>query len=158
MHQAAKEWAARWVPDRPVSVLDVGGRNINGTVRHLFQFNRYVSVDLYPGSGVDVVGDFTEYKGEQVDVVVCMEVAEHTPRWPAIIANAARHLPPGGLLIFTAAGPDRAPHSATDGGELTQGEWYRNLEPDDLSDVLRGHFSRHQVDVTGPDIRAVAWR
>lgn len=155
MHEAARQWVALHVPDRKVDVLEVGGRDINGTVRDLFDASSYLSIDLVAGNGVDEVADFTTWKGKKVDVVVCCEVAEHTPDWPALLENAARHLRKGGLLIFTAAGPSRAPHSAVDGDVLRDGEFYENVDPDDLRDVLMGHFERHVIDVAGDDVRAV---
>lgn len=159
MHDAALKWAHRWAPDRPVSVIDVGGRDINGTARSAFpNAKSYLSIDLYEGWGVDLVGDFTEYRGQPVDVVVCMETAEHTPVWPEIVANAANHLNDGGLFIFTAAGPGWPEHSATDGGPLRDGEHYENIEPEALRDVLDRHFTSCEVDVSGNAIRAVAWR
>lgn len=158
MHAAAMRWASRWVPAEPVTVLDVGGRNINGTARDLFNAISYLSIDLFAGRGVDIVGDFTTYEGDTVDVVVCLEVAEHTEKWPLIIENAANHLTPGGLFIFTAAGPGRAPHSGIDGNKLQAGEWYQNIDPSDLRCELDKHFASCEVDVAGEDVRAVAWR
>lgn len=159
MHHEAAEWVARWAPDRPVAVLECGGRNINGGVRHVFQVASWTSVDITDGPDVDVVVDFCDYEpGSHVDVVVCCEVAEHTPDWPTICWNAARHLDQGGMFLFTAAGPGRSPHSASDGGELRPGEHYENVDPARLRDVLAPLFTRFEVDELGPDVRAVAWR
>lgn len=158
MHDAALNWCRRWAPTHPVSVIDVGGRDINGTARVAFDATSYLGIDLYPGFGVDLVCDFTEYQGERVDVVVCMEVAEHTDKWPLIVANAANHLDEGGVFIFTAAGPGWPEHSAHDGAELRPGEHYENIEPDALRDVLDAHFASCEVDVSGNAVRAVAWR
>lgn len=158
MTPEALAWARRWVPDRQVTVIDVGGRDINGSARSLFQASSYLSVDLHPGPGVDLVQDFTTYQGDTVDVVVCMETAEHTEAWPQILENAAKHLDHGGLLIFTAAGPGWPPHSAADGGPLHPGEHYENIDPADLQAELERHFARCEVDVDGNAVRAVAWR
>lgn len=159
MHDAAWKWAQQWAPDRPVSVIDIGGRDINGSPRRLFDpAGEYLSIDLHPGPGVDVVADFTEWRGDPVDVVVCMEVAEHTPQWADLLCNARDHLHPGGLLIFTAATDPRAPHSANDGGPLADGEWYQNIDPDVLDRELAQLFAAWEIDVTGEDIRAAAWR
>lgn len=158
MHDAALRWTQQWAPRFPVSVLDVGGRDINGTARPVFDAKSYLSIDLHPGPGVDIVGDFVDYQGEVVDVVVCMEVAEHTEKWPLIIANAANHLDDGGLFIFTAAGPGWPPHSASDGGPLQAGEWYQNIEPAPLGAELNHHFASYEIDVHDSAIRAVAWR
>lgn len=158
MHAEALEWVRKQAPTRPVSVVDVGGRDVNGTVRHLFDATRYISVDLCSGPAVDIVGDFCTVELEPVDVVVCCEVAEHAENWPDIIAHAADCLRGGGQLIFTAAGPGRSPHSATDGGPVQPGEWYRNIDPDALAEVIDRHFTWRQIDELGPDVRAVAWK
>lgn len=159
MHKAAFEWVRDHAPAHEVSVIDVGGRDINGTVRGLFLATQYVSVDLFAGSCVDIVCDFREYlPPEPVDVVVCCEVAEHTVTWPQVVAHAAYCLASDGLLIFTAAGPARRPHSAFDGGAVRDGEHYENVTPERLSLELGRWFHTHEIDVTGEDIRAVAWR
>lgn len=158
MHAAALDWVRAHAPAWPVSVVDVGGRDVNGTVRHLFDATAYTSVDLFPGPAVDIVADFCDVDLDPVDVVVCCEVAEHAHNWCQILEHAADTLNPGGALIFTAAGPARAPHSASDGGEVRPGEWYRNVDPLDLDEVLARHFDRHEIDEAGTDVRAVAWK
>jgi SAM-dependent methyltransferase len=155
MHQAAHQWVAAHASGEVI--VDVGGRNINGTVRDLFPGADYTPVDIYEGPGVDVVGDFLDYKPKRkADTVVCCEVAEHTAEWPALIAHAAEILKVGGRIIFTAAGPGRAPHSAMDGAEPREDEHYENIDPEKLRNVLRRHFADVQVDVFGDDVRAVA--
>lgn len=158
MHPAALAWVARHAPPA-TSVVDVGGRDINGTVRGCFPGAAYTSVDLIDGPGVDVVADFATWEPDDlVDVVVCCEVAEHTEAWPELVAHAADVLVDGGVLIFTAAGPSRAPHSAFDGGELRDGEWYQAVDPERLEEVLSGHFDDVTVveDQALGDVWAVA--
>jgi hypothetical protein len=41
-------------------------------------------------------------------------------------------LTPGGHLLVTCATHPRAPHSGIDGGPLKAGEFYRNVETDEL--------------------------
>lgn len=155
MHPAAREWVSKYA--RPGDVLDVGGRDINGTVRDLFP-GSYTVIDLEPGPNVDVVGDVTEWDtDERFDVVVCCEVFEHTDKWQAIIDRAGELLRPGGRLIVTAAGPGRMPHSAHDGEELRDGEWYANVTALELIDAL-ADWTGVKVSMLGPDVRAVATR
>lgn len=150
MHPAAYEWVARHA--RPGRTLDIGGRDINGTVRALFG-DDYTALDLVDGPGVDVVADVCSYQAKKFDVIVCCEVLEHTDA--DILGAAYRLLRKGGLLIVTAAGPGRQPHSAVDGGPLREGEYYRNVEPFELEQSLAG-WSSSEVDVSGEDVRAVA--
>lgn len=98
----------RWVegvvkaerPDAPV--LEVGARNVNGTVRSLFPPRGYLGVDLVAGPGVDKVLDILQ-AGSQLDsrfsTVVCCETLEHIKEPWAAVEIMARALKPGGLFI-----------------------------------------------------------
>ena len=163
MHQAALDWVARWAPSGPRSVLDVGGRDVNGSPAHLFHpQSRWEVVDLHQGPRVTWVGDFADYPtGVTFDAACHHEVAEHTPDWPQHLARIADLLQSdGAVLIFTAAGPARAPHSAIDGGPLRGDEHYENVSVAALSAVLDDLFPAAVVDLTPDecDVRAVAWR
>jgi hypothetical protein len=141
MHAEALGWVARYATDEPVAVLDLGGRDVNGSPRALFpKADPYIVVDERPGPGVDIVADASTWEpdlGALYDVVVCTEVFEHAARWPAICATAYYALAPGGQLILTMAGPGRPAHSAIDGQRLRPGEYYGNVHPDTLRAVLQ---------------------
>lgn len=128
-----------WILDgkthRPELVVEIGSRNVNGSIRQRFDgLNvRYVGVDIEPGPGVDVVADGATYSPPRPpSMVVCMEVLEHTPQGAEIVGNAARALAPGGWLLVTCATNPRSPHSAADGGQLREGEFYANIPAADL--------------------------
>jgi hypothetical protein len=160
MHAAVLDWVARWAPASPCSVLDIGGRDVNGHPVPLFHDDTtWEVVDLVEGPRVTWVGDILDHPGPgPYDVALCLEVAEHTPAWPAIVTKAAELLDrTSGLFVLTAAGPGRAPHSAVDGGELRAGEHYANLDPSDLAGVLEDLFPQFVVDETPGDVRAAAW-
>jgi hypothetical protein len=152
----------RWAPSGALDVLDIGGRDVNGTVVDLFAPEcRWEVVDLHDGHNVTWVGDFVEFCPDRLyDVVLHLEVAEHTEAWRDHIRHAASCLTRGGLFVLTAAGPARSPHSAVDGGGLRQGEHYANVQPDVLAAVLVQSFRWSTVDTTpdGMDVRAVARR
>lgn len=157
MHEAARQFIAGHAHDKKVTVLECGSRDINGTVRDLFPNAKWIGVDTVEGNGVDVVADFTKYQHPKpVAVVVSCEVLEHTKNWRSIIAAAAKNLRKGGMFLVTAAGPGRAPHSAKDGGPLQPDEWYENIDPAELTAALSKRFTKFDVDVLGPDVRAVA--
>lgn len=155
MHGEAMEWVARHACDG--KVLDIGGRDVNGTARDLFP-GPYTVVDLHPAPNVDHVADVCEWSSrEKFDVVLCLEVFEHTSRWPAILGAAHRLAKKDARLIVTCAGPGREPHSAIDGDVLRDGEWYENVTPHALHEALREVGWRDiRVDVLGSDVRAVA--
>lgn len=162
MHAAAMDWVRRTAPpiDAPLRILDIGGRDINGHPGHLFHpDSTWEVIDLEDGPRVTWVGDVLDYGDvDGFDVILCLEVAEHTAAWAEILHHARLLLRSGGRFIFTAAGPGRAPHSAHDGGELRDGEHYANIDPDELHRVLLADYDAVlvDVDVAGDDVRAVA--
>lgn len=150
MHAEVLSWLAQFRTREDLAVLDIGGRDLNGSPRFLFPNARpYHVLDLRPGPNVDIVADAAkwDFRSEETrdgikrgpyDLVICTEVFEHTPHWPDILATAYSILRPGGWLLFTCAGPGRPVHS---GIEAVQGligdEWYQNVSAADLTGVLR---------------------
>ena len=146
MHTAAHDFVAATLDEQYFpTVVEIGGRHINGGVLDTFTCDRYTSLDLEPGRGVDVVTDCRAWTPpEPVDLVICCEVLEHAPDAAGVVQAAASYLKPGGLLVLSAAGPGRAPHSGHDGGLPAPDEYYGNVDPDDLRTWLSEHF----IDVT----------
>ena len=157
MHPAALEWITLHAT-KTGRVLDVGGRDVNGSPRHLFGPD-YTVVDITLGPGIDVVADGAAlpFRAYSFDVVVCAEVLEHTRSWRGIVAECARMLRPHGRLIITTAGPGRPAHSATSLVTMDPGEYYGNIDPAWLDWLLYDLHLWHAVDVLGDDVRAIAY-
>lgn len=161
MHPEAYQWVAQHATDEPVVVLDIGGRDINGTTRALFPNAEYVALDILPGTRIDIVADAATWKPDRAyDMVVSTEVFEHAEDWRDVVGTAYRALKPGGRLVATMAGPGRGVHSGVDGEwRLHDGEHYENIDPKDLGRVLdAAGFKDVVVDVLGLDVRCVASR
>ena len=171
MHEAASAYV-RGVLERVTipkgPVLEIGGRNINGTVRPLFDaIGPYASIDLYKGPGVDLVGDVCEldpvktaqrlFKRATVACVVCCEVLEHATEPAKMCRWAHRILKSGGVFILTAANQFRSTHSGIDGGALQKGEHYQGVSDAALRSWLR-FFDKTQITTSGADIYATAWK
>lgn len=161
MHAEAFAWVVQHATQDGVTVLDIGGRNVNGSIRDLFpNATEYIAVDIREGDGVDVVADAATWVPDQeYDVVVSTETFEHTAVWPEICNTMFKALKPGGKLILTMAGPGRSEHSAVDGGPLRPGEYYGNVDPELLRHTLvSAGFRQVVVDsrVSPADTRAVA--
>lgn len=135
MHSEAYEFVRSHGTSDPVSVIEIGSRNINGTVRDHFPHAHWIGLDLHPGPCVDVVCNAEFYQPvELVETVICCEVLEHAHNWQRLIATGASWLNPGGRMIVTCAGPGRPEHSAIDGRpRLMPGEYYRNLSADEVA-------------------------
>lgn len=138
MHKVAMDWISRFRTNDRLWILDIGGRDINGTPRHLFPYCHYVVLDLRSGPNVDIIADAATWIPDRLyDLVICAEVFEHTPDWQAICRTAFSALKSKGKFVVTAAGPGRPEHSAIrDGWGLEPGEFYKNIEPEELRLVL----------------------
>lgn len=161
VHKEAMDWVRQHATDAPITALDIGGRNINGSCRPLFPNASWTVLDIAPGAGVDIVADAATWEPTlNAHLVLSTEVFEHTAAWPAIVRTAYRACAPGGLLIATMAGPGRAVHSGVDGGPtLRPGEHYANVDPDHLAEVLKAAgWVDIVVDQLGTDVRTTARR
>jgi hypothetical protein len=166
MHVQAYAFAARVVAALPDldHVLEVGSRDVNGSIRELLPWraSSYIGVDIAPGPCVDVVADGATFvPSEAPDLVVCMETLEHAEQAAAIVRNAAAMLlrKPGGRLLVTCATEPRAPHSGVDGGPLQAGEFYRNVQPDELVEWATDaglHVLEREVHLERGDLYLVA--
>jgi len=161
VHPEALAWVARHATAEPVTVLDIGGRFINGTPRDLFPAASYTVLDALTGPNVDIVADASMWTPDvEYDMIICTEVFEHAASWRAICATAFKACTPDGTLVVTCAGPSREIHSGVDGSpQLRAGEHYANIEPDDLRTVLAAcGWQEIVVDQFGTDVRATARR
>lgn len=148
MHAEAYEFCryaagkiGRYIDMSEASMLDVGGRNVNGSVHELFPVYSVTTTDIIEGEGVDFVVDFSikdipKYLswGSKFDIVISTEVLEHAPDWRNIVENMIESTKPGGWVVITCATTGRPPHSAIDGHFLTDEdeEFYANVTDHDL--------------------------
>lgn len=158
MHPEVLDWVGLWATTEPISVLDIGGRDLNGSTRPLFPNADYTALDLRPGPGVDVVADATTWVPDRVwDLVLCTEVFEHTPDWPQVCKTAFAACRPGGRFVVTCAGPGRAPHSGIAATGLTPGEYYANLSTQELhAGLAAAGWSEVRVERLRLDLRGTA--
>jgi SAM-dependent methyltransferase len=110
-------------------VVEVGGRDVNGSIRDLFSADRYLCIDLHPGANVDIVADAMVWRPTAApDLVLCAEVLEHVPQPGLLVSAMRRWLAPGGVLLLATVGHPWPEHSGYDGGPLRPGEYYGGIE------------------------------
>ncbi len=160
MHAAAFKFVSQYRTHDTIDVIEIGSRDVNGTIRGLFPSARWIGLDMIDGPCVDVVCDAATYTAKKpVDLVICCEVFEHAANWPQIIDRSFYWLKRGGKLIVTCAAPGRNAHSAIDGGDLRPGEHYANVPICELVRVaVQSDFAVQLAEQKDNDSRMMATR
>lgn len=90
--------------DKPgYEILEIGSRNVvYGTLKELFPNANYTGFDMYPGKGVDIVGDahkLSSYFTKKFDLILSSAVFEHLAM-PWIVAQEISKLLKVGGYVF----------------------------------------------------------
>lgn len=154
MHDAVRQWVARFAKETEYpTVIEVGSRNINGTIRDQILAKEWIGIDIIDGPCVDIVGDAIEYIPDfrgRADLVLCLEALEHYENTKFLTYALGQFAKPGALVIATAAGPGRGEHSGIDENPIREYEHYRNLGV--------GDFEIQWGEVVGCEIKDADWR
>jgi hypothetical protein len=117
---AVDSWVSRYkANEQGLTVLELGAKDHNGSIRGLFSNTDYLGVDIEEGPGVDIVAsshdllnmdDFNvddgTYDGDyrKFDIVVCLEMLEHDIKFWRTMYVIGELLAEGGLLFLSARG------------------------------------------------------
>ncbi|NLV08378.1 methyltransferase domain-containing protein [Halomicrobium mukohataei] len=111
MHTSVAIFVAKALTESEIEgcrILEVGSRNINGSVRPIIESRNpqnYTGVDMVDGKGVDEVVDATniveEFGENSFDVVVSTEMLEHAKNWKNTINNIKRVCENEGVIVLT---------------------------------------------------------
>jgi SAM-dependent methyltransferase len=144
-------------------VLEIGSRNVNGSIRQFFRGCEYVGLDCQPGCCVDVVNLAHEFADpDPFDVVVSCEAFEHDPHFDRTIPHVLGLLRRGGLFVATWASPLRPEHGTAGTGEIYGPDpaYYRGIAADEFIMAAAGmlHLLETSTARDGQDVRAVGFR
>lgn len=119
-------------------VLDLGGRDVNGTVHDLLPRARWKVLDIVDDEGVDFVADARSWRSDVAlyDLIVSTEMLEHVQGWAFTVATMWYHLAPNGYVIITCASDGRRPHGASGAMWPEPDEYYDNVSPGMLDATL----------------------
>lgn len=137
--------------NHPWHILDVGGADVNGSVRDQFPLAIFTGLDIEPAPGVQIVADAATWRlpdeDHGYDIVIATELYEHAEQWREIIETMASALDTDGpqLLIATCASTGRPPHGARGEWGVPAGQFYGNVSPEMLRIELERWF--HEVEV-----------
>jgi len=140
MNESCRQQVARLLGRLPTPerVIEFGSRDVNGTIRDLLpEGAEYIGVDAHKGPNVDTVCAAEEYDPPwHPDLVLCLNMLEHTPSAAIILSNAWRILALGGALIVSVPDSGWEPHN-DDGTPLSKGAFYHAMTEDELRHMLR---------------------
>ena len=135
-------------------VLDVGGGDINGNNRHLFQNCEIEVNDVTDTQNVTIVSKTKDlpFLPSTFDTIISTECFEHDPEYELSLLKILELLKPNGLFFFTCASTDRHEHGTrrtspqdsygTIAGLEDMVDYYKNLTLEDINKVisLNDHF------------------
>jgi len=147
----------------PTRVVEFGSLDVNGNARDLLGDAEYIGIDLRNGPNVMVAADAATFTPPwSPDLVLCLNVLEHTPNFLAIVANAWRILAPGGTFVLVNPDTTWERHGSS-GLPLQVGEWYQAFTVDEtpalmsrFENVVIGHhdqliFARGEKSLDAPE-------
>jgi SAM-dependent methyltransferase len=120
MRVSVASFIASHLDSKDKSVLEMGAKYINGTIRDVLQPQSmsYTGIDIEAGSCVDYVCDGCEaasmFGDETFDIVVSVDTLEHVLKWECFIVNMKRLVKKGGLVALVTCSPSFPPHSQPD--------------------------------------------
>jgi SAM-dependent methyltransferase len=134
---------------RARDVLEVGSRDVNGSVRSIverYEPTSYVGVDIEAGPGVDTICDATQlvhsFGAEQFDAVISTELLEHVHDWRTVIDQMKDVLRPGGVVLITTRSKGFGLHG------FPYDYW--RYEPEDMERI----FGDFEIESIESDIRS----
>ena len=112
MHEVVMRFGAKHAPKFVGKILDVGSRNINGTIRDVLPVT--LGIDYVSGPCVDQVLDATKlietFGADSWDNVISNDALEHMQDWDGCLTNMWGVLKPGGMFLITMANPKKGYH------------------------------------------------
>lgn len=146
------------------TVLEIGSLNINGTVRDYFTGCNYIGIDLGGGPCVDMVihaADMPSKYDRSFQTIITCEALEHDRHWQKTLVRAAQMLDSKGILIGTCAGryrPEHGTKTCHPGSSPFTLDYYGNISPAHLSNVLSECFEEFEMTVSLNDVYFIARR
>lgn len=109
MTPAIRQWIKSKVESgmipRTGLILEIGSKNVNGSIREFFDQSQYWGIDIEKGPGVDEIKDLHSLyieAFEEHDLIICLETLEHDIDPFEAILCIRHNLKPGGILVLSA--------------------------------------------------------
>ena len=90
-----------------LTVVDIGGQDVNGSLKEYFNGMNYICVDITPHPSVDIViepGKKLPFEDGTIDLIVSTSCFEHDPCFWITFKEMCRILKPDGYIYINAPG------------------------------------------------------
>ena len=147
-------------------VLEIGSRNVNGSVRQFFESCRYTGIDCEDGKDVDVVTlahNFRPHdRSHRFDTVISCEAFEHDPFLKKTLAVCVGSLlRKGGLFVGTWASPNRSEHGTVKSTPQEifgpDPEYYRGVSAENFRKIASRYLDPLEVTEERDSLDVYAW-
>lgn len=94
------------------SILDIGSCNVNGTLKPIFAFGKYIGLDMECGPNVDMVCDAHNIPldNDSFDIIISSSCFEHDNMFWVTFLEMCRLVKPNGYIYICA--PSNGPYHA----------------------------------------------
>jgi len=158
MHYQAKhfmDWVKSILPSYFINkkVIDIGGGDINGNNRYLFEDCEYDANDVCEANNVTIVSKTSQlpFSNSIFDTIISTECFEHDPEYALSIKKIYDMLKPNGLFAFTCASVGRGEHGtrrttpfdsyASNVAEMQ--DYYKNLIKEDVIEIFENKMDNY---------------
>lgn len=128
MNNYVRDFAAKHADKLRGKVVEVGSRNINGSVKDIIPHR--IGTDMCCGAEVDIICEAKDlldhFWPESVDAVMSFDCFEHIQEWRESLTAMWGILKPGGWLVMTMASPKKGRHAYPD--DYWRAEWSHILQ------------------------------
>lgn len=162
MHQSVLDFVKENLSTYSVKymdVLEVGSRNVNGSVREIIMSHQptsYVGIDMEDGPDVNIIlsaEEITSYFRKQFGLIICTEMLEHAEDWRKCINEMKQALTIGGTILITTRGPGFPYH------EYPGDHWRYTVQT--MQQIFRDFnvtVCMQDTDPESPGVFLIAWK
>jgi SAM-dependent methyltransferase len=139
------------------TVLDVGGGDINGNNKFLFDDCDYDANDVIDAPNVTIISKTKDlpFENNHFDTIISTECFEHDPEYKESLNKIYELLKPNGLFVFSCAGFGRPEHGTR---RTTPHDSYGTIgKLDDMSDYYLNLTIRDINNALNLDSKFIFW-
>jgi len=131
-----------------INVIDIGGSDINGNNRYLFNNCNYIANDVVKAPNINLVSRTSKlsFDSNTFDTIISTQCFEHDPEYNLSLKKILDMLKPNGLFLFTCSSYGKEEHG-TGANKIndsygamvnihSMANYYKNLTCNDIDEII----------------------